>query len=161
DRRSRKGALLDAGRSLCRRRRACGAPPALCALLAQGALRHWHRLDEGTVPQAVQSRDDPSLLLDAGKYHEPDKVTQREGHHFAGDIAVTQKIEKMSKSRFNVVNPDDIVAEYGADSLRLYEMFMGPLEMTKPWQTSAVHGMRHFLERAWRLVCEDDTPDGP
>ena len=88
-------------------------------------------------------------------------MTQREGHHFAGDIAVTQKIEKMSKSRFNVVNPDDIVAEYGADSLRLYEMFMGPLEMTKPWQTSAVHGMRHFLERAWRLVCEDDTSDGP
>jgi leucyl-tRNA synthetase len=95
----------------------------------------------------------------AGKYYEPEKVTQREGHHFAGGIAVTQKIEKMSKSRFNVVNPDDIVAEYGADSLRLYEMFMGPLEMTKPWQTSAVHGMRHFLERAWRLVCEDDTPD--
>ena len=56
----------------------------------------------------------------------------------------------MSKSRFNVVNPDDIVEAYGADSLRLYEMFIGPLEMTKPWQTSAVHGMRHFLERAWR-----------
>jgi leucyl-tRNA synthetase len=97
----------------------------------------------------------------AGKYYEPEKVMQREGHHFAGDIAVTQKIEKMSKSRFNVVNPDDIVATYGADSLRLYEMFMGPLEMTKPWQTSAVHGMRHFLERAWRLVCEDDTPNSP
>ena len=97
----------------------------------------------------------------AGKYYEPEKVTQREGHHFAGDIPVTQKIEKMSKSRFNVVNPDDIVAAYGADALRLYEMFMGPLEMTKPWQTSAVHGMRHFLERAWRLVCDDDAPISP
>jgi leucyl-tRNA synthetase len=88
-------------------------------------------------------------------------VTQREGHHVAGDIPVAQKIEKMSKSRFNVVNPDDIVAAYGADALRLYEMFMGPLEMTKPWQTSAVHGMRHFLERAWRLVCDDDAPISP
>src|SRR5262245_66085408 len=67
----------------------------------------------------------------------------------------------MSKSRLNVVNPDDIVAAYGADSLRLYEMFMGPLEMTKPWQTSAVHGMRHFLDRTWRLVCDDDTPNRP
>ena len=55
----------------------------------------------------------------AGKYYEPEKVIQREGHHFAGDIAVTQKIEKRSKSRFNVVDPDDIVAAYGADSLRL------------------------------------------
>jgi leucyl-tRNA synthetase len=62
---------------------------------------------------------------------------------------------------FNVVNPDDIVAAYGADSLRLYEMFMGPLEMTKPWQTSAVHGMRHFLERVWRLVCNDDGVISP
>jgi hypothetical protein len=44
------------------------------------------------------------------------------------------------------------------DSLRLYETFIGPLEMTKPWRTSAVHGMRHFLERAWRLVCDDDAP---
>jgi leucyl-tRNA synthetase len=67
----------------------------------------------------------------------------------------------MSKSRFNVVNPDDIVEAYGADSLRLYEMFIGPLEMTKPWQTSAVHGMRHFLERVWRLVCEDDAVTSP
>src|SRR4030095_14608341 len=84
-----------------------------------------------------------------------------EGHHFVGDMLVTQKTEKMSKSRFNVVDPDDIVEAYGADSLRLYEMFMGPLEMTKPWQTSAVHGMRHFLERAWRLVCDDGAPISP
>jgi leucyl-tRNA synthetase len=97
----------------------------------------------------------------AGKYYETKTVTERDEHHFAGNIPVTQKIEKMSKSRFNVVNPDDIVAAYGADALRLYEMFMGPLEMTKPWQTSAVHGMRHFLERAWRLVCDDQAPISP
>ena len=97
----------------------------------------------------------------AGKYHEPEKVIEREGDHFVGDTRVTQKIDKMSKSRFNVVDPDDIVEAYGADSLRLYEMFMGPLEMTKPWQTSAVHGVRHFLDRAWRLVCDDDDAVSP
>jgi leucyl-tRNA synthetase len=94
----------------------------------------------------------------AGKYYEPEKVTECEGHYFADDMPVTQKIDKMSKSRFNVVNPDDIVEAYGADSLRLCEMFMGPLDMTKPWQTSAVRGMRYFLERAWRLVCDNDGP---
>ena len=62
----------------------------------------------------------------------------------------------MSKSRFNVVNPDDVVEEYGADSLRLYEMFMGPLEIAKPWQTSGLNGVRRFLERAWRIVCDDN-----
>jgi leucyl-tRNA synthetase len=96
-----------------------------------------------------------------GKYYEPGKVTEREGHFFTGEIPVTRKVEKMSKSRLNVVNPDDIVEAYGADSLRLYEMFMGPLEMAKPWQTSAVHGVRHFLERVWRLVCDDDDPISP
>src|SRR5262249_26535350 len=97
----------------------------------------------------------------AGKYYEPEEVTEREGHHFVGDILVTQKTEKMSKSRFNVVDPDDIVEAYGADSLRLYEMFMGPLDMTKPWQTLAVHGMRHFLERVWRLLCDDGAAISP
>jgi leucyl-tRNA synthetase len=55
--------------------------------------------------------------------------------------------EKMSKSRGNVVNPDPVVVEYGADSLRVYEMFMGPLEQVKPWQTSGILGVRRFLER--------------
>ncbi|MGN7453486.1 leucine--tRNA ligase [Paenibacillus pasadenensis] len=59
--------------------------------------------------------------------------------------------EKMSKSRGNVINPDDIVSEYGADTLRLYEMFMGPLEATKPWNESGVEGMHRFLSRVWRL----------
>jgi leucyl-tRNA synthetase len=60
--------------------------------------------------------------------------------------------EKMSKSRGNVVNPDDIVREYGADALRVYEMFMGPLEQVKPWQTSGMEGARRFLERTWNVV---------
>lgn len=68
-----------------------------------------------------------------------------------------QNMEKMSKSRGNVVNPDDIVNEFGADTLRLYEMFMGPLESTKPWNTSGVEGAYRFLARIWRLVVDDST----
>ena len=63
--------------------------------------------------------------------------------------------EKMSKSRGNVVNPDEVVREYGADALRLYEMFMGPLPDSKPWNMEGVAGVRNFLGRAWRLVIED------
>ena len=60
-------------------------------------------------------------------------------------------IEKMSKSMFNVVNPDDIVAKFGADTLRLYEMFLGPLEMSKPWDTNGIDGVHRFLKRLWNL----------
>jgi leucyl-tRNA synthetase len=63
--------------------------------------------------------------------------------------------EKMSKSRGNVINPDSVVSEYGADSLRLYEMFMGPLEATKPWSMQGVNGVHGFLGRAWRLIIDD------
>jgi len=63
--------------------------------------------------------------------------------------------EKMSKSRGNVINPDAVVAEYGADSLRLYEMFMGPLEASKPWSTQGVNGVYGFLNRVWRLIIDD------
>ena len=63
--------------------------------------------------------------------------------------------EKMSKSRGNVVNPDEVVREYGADSLRLYEMFMGPLEAVKPWSMDGVSGVRGFLDRAWRMILDD------
>ncbi|MDD2493300.1 MAG: class I tRNA ligase family protein, partial [Bacilli bacterium] len=62
--------------------------------------------------------------------------------------------EKMSKSKGNVINPDDVVRQYGADTLRLYEMFMGPLEATKPWSTAGVEGPRRFLERVYRLYTE-------
>jgi leucyl-tRNA synthetase len=64
--------------------------------------------------------------------------------------------QKMSKSRGNVVNPDDVVKEYGADSLRLYEMFMGPLEQVKPWQMKGVEGVSRFLARVWRLAITEE-----
>ena len=64
--------------------------------------------------------------------------------------------QKMSKSRGNVVNPDDVVKEYGADSLRLYEMFMGPLEQVKPWQMKGVEGVSRFLARVWRLAVTEE-----
>jgi leucyl-tRNA synthetase len=63
--------------------------------------------------------------------------------------------EKMSKSRGNVINPDTVVKEYGADSLRLYEMFMGPLEATKPWNMEGVNGVFGFLNRVWRMILDD------
>ena len=64
--------------------------------------------------------------------------------------------EKMSKSRGNVINPDDVVAEYGADTLRLYEMFMGPLDVVKPWNMRDVAGVHRFLHRVWRLYMDED-----
>jgi leucyl-tRNA synthetase len=67
-----------------------------------------------------------------------------------------QDHQKMSKSRGDVVSPDEIVEEYGADALRLYEMFLGPLEATKPWSTSGVEGVYRFLARVWRLVMDED-----
>jgi leucyl-tRNA synthetase len=63
----------------------------------------------------------------------------------------------MSKSLGNVINPDDIIAEYGADAMRLFEMFMGPLEQTKPWSTKGVEGVYRFLGRVWRLVMKEDA----
>ncbi len=63
-------------------------------------------------------------------------------------------VEKMSKSMFNVVNPDDVIAKYGADTLRLYEMFLGPLEMSKPWDTNGIDGVHRFLKKAWNMYEE-------
>ncbi len=72
-------------------------------------------------------------------------------------IKVDSRAYKMSKSRGNVINPDFIIEEYGADSLRLYEMFMGPLEQVKPWSTKGVEGVNRFLARVWRLLINEDT----
>ncbi|WP_425234752.1 leucine--tRNA ligase [Ulvibacterium sp.] len=68
-----------------------------------------------------------------------------------GSFEVFREVEKMSKSKYNVVNPDEICEEYGADSLRLYEMFLGPLEQSKPWNTAGITGVHSFLKKLWRL----------
>jgi len=69
--------------------------------------------------------------------------------------------QKMSKSRGNVVGPDEVIDEFGADAVRLYEMFMGPLEASKPWNTQSVDGVRRFLDRTWRLYVEEDGAPSP
>ncbi|MEP3838190.1 MAG: leucine--tRNA ligase [Algibacter sp.] len=72
-----------------------------------------------------------------------------------GVYKVGRDVEKMSKSKYNVVNPDDIVSDYGADSLRLYEMFLGPLEQYKPWNTAGITGVHNFLKKLWKLYADD------
>ncbi|MFM0288119.1 leucine--tRNA ligase [Paraburkholderia megapolitana] len=128
--------------------------------------RFWHKVlyDIGVVSTKEPFRKlfNQGMVLafsykDAsGRYYEPDQVTERDGKYFSAGEELSSQVEKMSKSRYNVVNPDDVVEEYGADSLRLYEMFMGPLDVAKPWQTSGLIGVRRFLERAWRIVCDDN-----
>lgn len=113
-----------------------GAEHAVLHLLYS---RFWHKVlfDRGHVstPEPFQKLVNQGMILG-----EPDE---------------NGKAEKMSKSRGNVINPDDIVRDYGADSLRLYEMFMGPLEQTKPWQMSGVEGVYRFLGRVWRLIVDE------
>lgn len=72
-----------------------------------------------------------------------------------GKIKVSREVEKMSKSKYNVVTPDDICEEYGADTLRLYEMFLGPLEQAKPWNTAGITGVFGFLKKLWRLYFDE------
>ncbi len=91
---------------------------------------------------------------------------EKQGENFVlrsdGNIRLESRAYKMSKSRGNVVNPDAVVQQYGADSLRLYEMFMGPLEATKPWSMEGVNGVHGFLNRAWRMIVDErEETTGP
>ncbi|WP_080056798.1 leucine--tRNA ligase [Spirosoma aerolatum] len=98
------------------------------------------------------------LDLDAFKAARPDLtenaefITEPDGRYTVG-----AEVEKMSKSKFNVVNPDMIVEKYGADVLRLYEMFLGPLEQAKPWNTNGIDGVYRFIRKFWRLFYKDNT----
>ncbi len=98
-------------------------------------------------------------ILEAARVEPGD--TEKSGDKFVvktePDIALDSRAHKMSKSRGNVINPDTVVKEYGADSLRLYEMYMGPLEAPKPWNMDGVNGVYRFLSRAWRMIVDQDA----
>ena len=121
-------------------------------ILGEVEFTGYRRAAGGWVSAGQQQADDIAARVPA------DQV-EKQGEHFvlrdAPNIRVESRAYKMSKSRGNVVNPDQIVRDFGADSLRLYEMFMGPLEATKPWSTTGVGGVRGFLDRCWRLVVDD------
>ena len=85
------------------------------------------------------------------EYKDAEFVTEEDG-----TFKVSREVEKMSKSKYNVVSPDSICEEYGADSLRLYEMFLGPLEQSKPWNTAGITGTHGFLKKLWRLYVDDN-----
>ncbi|KAL6627537.1 hypothetical protein ACP70R_031263 [Stipagrostis hirtigluma subsp. patula] len=110
------------------------------------------------------SADSDSSFIDCYQEKVPaDKVTKVGDHYVLKDdpdIRLNARAYKMSKSRGNVINPDDVVSEYGADSLRLYEMFMGPLRDSKTWSTGGIEGVHRFLGRTWRLIVGSPLPDG-
>lgn len=93
------------------------------------------------------------LLFDLGyvKTQEPFQKLINQG------MILGQDGQKMSKSRGNVVNPDDVIRDFGADSMRLYEMFMGPLEATKPWNMNGLEGVHRFLQRSWRMIVDENS----
>lgn len=95
---------------------------------------------------------------DNGKYYYPKQVERRGNDWYVKDtdIKVNTQVEKMSKSRFNVVNPDDVANEFGSDSMRLYLMFMGPIDAEKPWTSDGINGVNRFVKRVWNIF---ETPD--
>ena len=135
--------------------------------------RFWHKVlyDAGIVstPEPFKKLVHQGIILGEleftvnGERVDEERV-EKQGDRFVlrddPKVAVEARAYKMSKSRGNVVNPDGIIARYGADAFRLYEMYLGPLEQVKPWNTRSVEGMARFLNRAWRLVAGSDADDG-
>ncbi|MBM3992593.1 MAG: leucine--tRNA ligase [Planctomycetes bacterium] len=142
-----------------------GAEHAVLHLLYS---RFWHKVlfDRGHVPCAEPFKRlvNQGMILGETRYYAgdtfytEDEIVAEGGKYYKKDdrsVELTPRADKMSKSRGNVINPDDVVNQYGADSLRLYEMFMGPLEATKPWSMRGVEGVYRFLNRVWRLAIDD------
>jgi leucyl-tRNA synthetase len=133
------------------------------AFAAKDKIEYWAPVDlyvggvEHAVLHLLYSRFWHKVLYDLGLVNtkEPFQRLVNQG------MILGEDNQKMSKSRGNVINPDDIVKEFGADSMRMYEMFMGPLEVTKPWLTAGLVGVSRFLERLWSIaekpVIEDDS----
>lgn len=124
--------------------------------------RYWMPVDlyvggaEHAVLHLLYARFWHKVLYDIGTVSTPEPFLQLRNQ----GMILGEDGEKMSKSRGNVINPDDVVREYGADTLRMYEMFMGPLEQSKPWNTRGVEGIYRFLQRVWRLSQKDLTDAG-
>ncbi|CAI8029337.1 Leucine--tRNA ligase [Geodia barretti] len=126
--------------------------------------RFWHKVlyDSGLVStqEPFQGLVNQGTILaesyqdDAGKYYYPHEVEQNNGKAVAktSGVPLNVQLEKMSKSRFNVINPDDVIDRYGADAIRLYLLFIGPVTASTPWQDAGVEGVYRFLQRVWRLV---------
>lgn len=108
------------------------------------------------VRDGVDSQTGESVRLEKVDESDVEKSGDRFVLSRSPDISVDARAHKMSKSRGNVVNPDTVVERYGADAFRLYEMFMGPLEQVKPWNTNGVDGTHRFLNRVWRLFSENE-----
>ena len=148
--------------------------------------RFWHKVlyDCGLVStkEPFQGLVNQGTILaesyqdDAGKYYYPHEVEQKvvdtrrcalqnnnprkAGVEFfskTSGVPLNVQMEKMSKSRFNVINSDDVIDKYGADAIRLYLLFIGPVTASTPWQTAGVEGVHRFLQRIWRLVIDEET----
>jgi len=130
------------------------------ALASKEALEYWMPVDwynggmEHTTLHLLYSRFWHKFLYDIGVVSCPEPYAKRTSH----GMILGENGEKMSKSRGNVVNPDDIVRDYGADTMRLYEMFIGDFEKSAPWSTASIKGCKRFLERIWNL--QDILIDG-
>ncbi len=129
-------------------------------LASKEALKYWGPVDwynggmEHTTLQLLYSRFWHRFLYDIGVVPNPEPYAKRTSH----GMILGENGEKMSKSRGNVVNPDDIVRDYGADTMRLYEMFIGDFEKAAPWKSDSIKGCKRFLERVWALA--DNVVDG-
>lgn len=130
---------------------------------SKSAEKYWMPVDlylggpEHAVGHLLYSRFWTKVLFDVGlaTHDEPFQKLVHQG------MILGEDGEKMSKSRGNVINPDDVVKEYGADTLRMYEMFMGPLDRDKPWSTTAIEGVYRFAQRTWRVFVDDGDHDHP
>ena len=129
-------------------------PANSSAIASKEALEYWTPIDwynggmEHTTLHLLYSRFWHKFLFDIGLVPSPEPYSKRTSHGFI----LGEDGQKMSKSRGNVINPDDIIGEFGADTLRLYVMFIGDFEKTAPWSSNAVKGCKRFLDRVWNLA---------
>lgn len=108
-----------------------------------------------TMPKRISVEYVDGIILDIKRLQQSKEEYKSAFFISKGSFKCNALIEKMSKSKYNVVNPDDIVQQYGADTFRMYEMFLGPIEMSKPWDTKGIEGVHRFLKKFWRLYNDE------